>query len=188
MNIENIFKDIMKSVYAELKPLGYKKDGQNFRLFQEDGLCKIINFQRDRWNTKESIAFTMNTGIYFEKDVSIQNKKFKEYECLIRNRLLSDKWWHIDADADCDAVKEDVVGSLDLVQEYFNEFKSREETIKRILNNEAQEYSDTIVMKYDTAKMLADMGYEREVYDRIKDTDPKYKFLFELAEELRSRV
>ena len=125
---------------------------------------------------------------YFEKDVSIQNKKFKEYECLIRNRLLSDKWWHIDADADCDAVKEDVVGSLDLVQEYFNEFKSREETIKRILNNEAQQYSDTIVMKYDTAKMLADMGYEREVYDRIKDTDPKYKFLFELAEELRSRV
>ena len=106
MNMENIFKDIMKSVYAELKPLGYKKDGQNFRLFQEDGLCKIINFQRDRWNTKESIAFTMNTGIYFEKDVSIQNKKFKEYECLIRNRLLSDKWWHIDADADCDAVKE----------------------------------------------------------------------------------
>lgn len=70
--MENIFKDIMKSVYAELKPLGYKKDGQNFRLFQEDGLCKIINFQRDRWNTKESIAFTMNTGIYFEKDVSIQ--------------------------------------------------------------------------------------------------------------------
>ena len=53
MNMENIFKDIMKSVYAELKPLGYKKDGQNFRLFQEDGLCKIINFQRDRWNTKE---------------------------------------------------------------------------------------------------------------------------------------
>lgn len=46
--MENIFKDIMKSVYAELKPLGYKKDGQNFRLFQEDGLCKIINFQRDR--------------------------------------------------------------------------------------------------------------------------------------------
>ena len=43
-------------------------------------------------------------------------------------------------------------------------------------------------MKYDTAKMLADMGYEREVYDRIKDTDPKYKFQFELAEELRSRV
>ena len=27
--MENIFKDIMKSVYAELKPLGYKKDGQN---------------------------------------------------------------------------------------------------------------------------------------------------------------
>ena len=185
--MENIFKGILKNVHAELKPLGYKKDGQNFRLIQEDGLCKIINFQRNKWNTKESIAFTMNLGIYFEKDVLIQNKKFKEYDCIIRNRLLGDKWWCINADADCDAVKEDVVASLDLVQEYFNAFKNKEDTIKSILNNKAQQYSDTIVMKYDTSKMLVDMGYEQDVYDLIKDTDPKYKLLFELAEELRSR-
>ena len=38
--MENIFKDILKSVHAELKPLGYKKEGQNFRLFQDDGYAR----------------------------------------------------------------------------------------------------------------------------------------------------
>lgn len=37
------FKALLKKVHEELEPIGYEKEGQNFRLFQEDGLCKIMN-------------------------------------------------------------------------------------------------------------------------------------------------
>ena len=40
------FDEVSEKIYEILKPLGYKKDGLNFRLYQEDGLCKIINLQK----------------------------------------------------------------------------------------------------------------------------------------------
>ena len=85
--MEQEFKALLKQIHEEiLKPLGYRKDGANFRLYGRDGLCRIINFQRNKWNSRDHLEFVINTGSYFEKNVRIERLKFKEYECALRGR------------------------------------------------------------------------------------------------------
>lgn len=40
-----------KLVFTEYyKPLGWKKQGANYRYIDESGLGKVINFQKSKWN------------------------------------------------------------------------------------------------------------------------------------------
>lgn len=57
--MENWVKELF---HKYCKPLGYKRDGTNFRLIQSDGLGKIINFQRNQYNTVQSCSFTINAN------------------------------------------------------------------------------------------------------------------------------
>ena len=54
---------------------------------------------------------------------------------------------------------------LERIHQYFSAFNSKQETIEKILNNTAQRYSYTHVMHYRTAKLLADLGYKRDIYN-----------------------
>ena len=46
--IEDKYKELLRRTHEEiLKPLGFRKDGQNFRLSTPDGLGKIVHFWRD---------------------------------------------------------------------------------------------------------------------------------------------
>ena len=47
--IQNIFKRMIDEIYIEyLKPNDWKKQGSNYRLFDDSGLGKIINFQKSK--------------------------------------------------------------------------------------------------------------------------------------------
>ena len=69
-----------------------------------DGNAAIINFQRSRWNSSESIAFTVNLsvvcGLLLDPD-RVSVKTAKEYEGHLRKRIgwfmpdRRDKWWEI---------------------------------------------------------------------------------------------
>ena len=82
------FTVLLKQVYNILKPLGYKKEGNNFRLFAQDGLGKIICVNRNRWNSWDYLLFSLDIGVYFEKDSIIQNLRFKEIECQLRKVIV----------------------------------------------------------------------------------------------------
>ena len=48
-----------------------------------------------------------------------------------------------------------------------------------------------MIMSYPTAKLIAEMGYQMEVYELIKDTkitNPKAIKLIELANQLKSTI
>ncbi len=57
-----------------------------------------------------------------------------------------------------------------------------------MLSGEADRYSDYNVMHYGNAKLLADMGFARQVYERIKDTDPDYTYVVRLAQEIKKSL
>ena len=58
------YNDIVKTIFQKyFKPLHYKKESGNFRFIQEDGLGKIVNFQRSWCNNKDSCSFIINVGI-----------------------------------------------------------------------------------------------------------------------------
>ena len=83
-----------------LKQKGFKKNGSNFRRFFSDGTCQIINFQKSAFNSDGECRFTINVGLYFQKDMKNPDLRFKEYECQIRTRVtgiskryVGDYWW-----------------------------------------------------------------------------------------------
>ena len=105
------FKELLSRLQKELlKQKGFKKSGSNFRQFLPDGTCKIINFQKSQFNDEEC-SFTVNIGIYFQKDPQNPNQRFKEYECPVRTRVAGisarytgDKWWVITDATDADTL------------------------------------------------------------------------------------
>ncbi len=194
--LDKTFNELMNKVYEVLQPIGYKKDGQNFRLFETDGLCKIINFQKHPRNSSDKCQFIINVGIYFEKENPVSYKKFKEYECQIRERkgsrnsnVTESGWWCLCQGTDIEELFSDIKRVLVTdVQEWFAAFSTKERTINMILNGEAGRYTDINVMNYITAKLLVDMGYSVEVYEVIKDTKttyPKATAMIELAERIK---
>ena len=192
--MEEKYKELLKKIYAILKPLGYGKEASDYRLFRPDGLARIVNIQRNKNNTAQSCIFTINIGVYFEKGDVISNRKFKEYDCQIRKRVKSgenEEWWIIENDTDMEDLMESLQNVLGHIEKWFNNFTSKEETIYKILDRSAEKFSDTMIMSYPTAKLIAEMGYQMEVYELIKDTkitNPKAIKLIELADQLKSNI
>lgn len=190
------FCELLKKGYKLLKPLGYRKEGANYRCFGADGLCRIINFQRNKWNTKERCDFVINIGVYFEQNTMISNRKFKEYDCQIRQRInnrdyAGTEWWHLDSKTNIEELLQTLKPVLQHIEKWFSLFPSKETAIQMILDGTAQEYSCLNVMHFYTAKLLVDMGYSHEVYAMIKDTkdtNPKATMMIELAEKLQKSL
>ena len=96
------FKELVGRLQKEvLKAKGFKKNGSNFRRIWPDGTSQIINFQKSQFND-QTCSFTVNVGIYFQKDPQNPYLQFKEYECPVRTRIsgissryVGDKWWEI---------------------------------------------------------------------------------------------
>ena len=97
------FKALLSRIQKELlKPKGFKKLQSNFRRFFPDGTGQIINFQKSAFNSDGECSFTVNVGIYFQKDPSDPDLRFKEYQCQVRTRIAGisgryrgDHWWTI---------------------------------------------------------------------------------------------
>ena len=185
--MESEFKEILSKVSEITKPLGYKKEASNFRLYASDGLCKVINFQKAKWNTKEHLEFVINVGVYFEKDTAIEKRKFKEYECQIRKRFKNgEKWWCIDRDTDADALFESVRNVLEQIFEWFNVFADKETTIEMMLNGKAGQYTNDNIMHYNNARLLVNMGYGERVYPLIKDLENKADIWRKLIKQIKA--
>lgn len=169
--MEEAWRELLTEVHRLLKPLGWRKEGGNFRLLLPDGLGWIIQFQRDRYNTAEDISFTVNAGVYFEKNVPAANRRFREYDCQVRARpaCLSprygrDTWWHLGEGADPTVLWEELrTFLLEDVLPFLDRFPTRERTVELILNGEAQAWTDMNILHLQTARLLADMGHGRQV-------------------------
>ena len=65
--IQNIFKRMIDEIYIEyFKPNDWKKQGSNYRLFDDSGLGKIINFQKSKWSDVTTIEFYINYICLFD--------------------------------------------------------------------------------------------------------------------------
>lgn len=187
------FNELLRKIYEILKPLGYRKETSNFRFFGTDGLCRIINFQKNKWNSSEQCEFVINIGVYFEKDNGISNRKFKEYDCQIRKRVDNRKWagiewWPLDNSTDLEELLQNLKPVFLYIEEWFCLFSSKETVIRMILDRTAEKHSDKNILHFHTAKLLVEMGYQSEIYELIKNTkitNPKATMLIELVEQIQ---
>ncbi|MEH3115081.1 DUF4304 domain-containing protein [Pedobacter terrae] len=133
---------IKQSFHNKLKPLGFKKKGNNFYLKKEH-LGLIINIQKSAYYSKEKIHFTINIGVFIpeyylthEYHKNILPEYPLEPDCAIRSRIgqlknQSDIWFDIDENTDPNIL----INEMDLNLEnwilpYFKNFESKDDFIK----------------------------------------------------------
>lgn len=178
---------MIQEIYSErFKSLGWRKQGQNFRFIQDDGLGKIINFQKSKWNTKEEVTFFINYGIYIEAKDNIDNKSFKEYDCQFRNRTsYMNGTYTLNNDSTINEAIDMTAIALKEASDFFDIIDSKDTFIKMLLNGEISNYTDIIVMDYYTCKLLFDMGFYNEIYGFVKNKSGKY--FNELAKKIEQK-
>jgi hypothetical protein len=138
-------KVIKEGFYELLKPLGFKKKTNNFYL-QLETLGQIINVQKSAYGNKDSIRFTINTGIFVpEYWVAFYNYSNKglpdnptESECLIRKRIGElrnqlDTWYDINDRTDEQQLISEMQKNLtDFILPYFQRFNSTEKMLQEL--------------------------------------------------------
>ena len=134
MTNDERFKELLTRLHAEVfKPRGWSKEGQNFRFFQPDGLCRIVNFQKSAYNDAEVLSFYINLGIYWEPQPEIMNRRFKEYECRVRGRVHGNvEKWNIFEGRDMDKLFSELKTLIEgKVMDRFDTLTSRKEALLR---------------------------------------------------------
>lgn len=174
--IQNIFKRIVNEIYNEyFKPNGWKKQGLNYRLFDDSGLGRIITFQKSKWSDVTNVEFYINYGVYMEVGDCIANKSFKEYECQFRDRTkVYNGMYLVNENTNYEKLKNEVIRALKEANILFDKITNKQVFIKMILSGTLQKETEIPIMHYHTCKLLADMGYYKEIYEYVKARDGQY--------------
>ena len=137
--LDKRFDELLRELHSKYFRLaGFKKTGSNFRMYLPNGVFKIVNFQKSMYNDEGACSFTVNLGIYFEKNPENPNLKFKEYECAVRTRISavsqrysSDQWWTITEALEDEKLREELASVVaEDVLPWLAQFSSKEETIR----------------------------------------------------------
>lgn len=161
------------------KPLGYKREGVNFRLILPDGLGKVVNFQRNQYNTAQTCSFTINTGIYFEQGSELGKTKFKEYECLIRGRpriTSPDPWWVIENGKSADEVWADVDKDFSqAVLPWLNQFPTKAKAVEKIISDLTETMGRGAALPLHMVQRLMDCGYGEVLLPMLKEESVQWQ-------------
>jgi hypothetical protein len=119
-SLEETFKELLKATGERLKPLGFVKRANVFRLLLA-GNCGLIEFQRSVSNSSEILKFTVNLGVVcgelLDRGPSgIQNSRMTDAHLSERIGFLlpqrNDKWWEMTGSTDRALLVEEVVRLL----------------------------------------------------------------------------
>jgi hypothetical protein len=133
---------IKEGFHDVLKPLGFKKKANNFFLQLYD-IGQIINVQKSSWGTKDSISFTINTGLFLPEHwkglIYNQGKAIPTFptepECIIRKRIgklrnQHDTWYEISEITDENKLIAQMQENLKkYILPYFDRTKTKEDLL-----------------------------------------------------------
>lgn len=140
------FDKIIKDGFHEiLKPLGFKKKANNFYL-KLNTIGQIINVQKSAFGNKDSISFTINTGIfvpeYWLAFYNYSDKGLPDYptepECFIRKRIGNlrnqhDTWYYIKERTDEQQLIDEMKKNLtNFILPYFDRLNSTEKMLQEL--------------------------------------------------------
>ena len=157
------------------KERGYKKTGANFRYYDPSGWGKILNIQKSQFSDRNSISFTLNTGLYLPETErlwlwsgQISGEKFLEPDCLIRKRIgvlngsQQDSWYELDEQSEpailLHRVQQDV---LDYVLPYFNRIQRLDDILQQL---QQERYPNSIL----AIKTLFVYGYRQPAQEWVE--------------------
>lgn len=190
---ETKFDTIVKEgFHGVLKPLGFKKKGNNFYLQLPD-LGQIINLQKSSFGSKDHIKFTINTGVfipeYWLEEFARQSKMVPvfptEVECLIRKRIGEmryglDTWFDVtDTTDEIALIAEMKKNVTDYILPYFNDLNSKQKIVTYF------EKDDLHIGRLSKLIILAKYGEQekaKDLYESLLQTEKRPYHLEEIKE------
>jgi hypothetical protein len=139
--MDDKYKMLISDINNVIKPLGFKKNGNTF-FYHQDNNIGLINFQKSKNSSSESILFTISVGVYSNSlhvfDSPEIGSKPAVSDCHWRERIgfllpeKKDHWWQINS----------VTLLSDLTKEVINLLTSKAiPEIKKYISDESlQEY------------------------------------------------
>lgn len=132
-------KIINDGFHQILKPLKFRKKGNNFYIFL-NGVGHLINIQKSQSSSKDSLKFTINTGIFLPEYWSLVYNYFnqdapdfpKESECILRRRIGhlkngDDLWYDVNQQTHEASLIEEMKKNLNgFILPHFNGLVSKE--------------------------------------------------------------
>ena len=137
---ETKFNNIVKEgFHISLKPLGFRKKGNNFYLYK-NGVGHIINIQKSSHYSKDHINFTINTAIFLPEFwtayYNYSNKPVPSFptesECVLRMRIGNlknekDTWYDVTSDTDEEQMIQEMKANLtEYILPHFGKVLSRD--------------------------------------------------------------
>ncbi len=176
---EEKFDKVIKAFHLRLKPLGFKKKGNNFYL-QKVGFGQHINFQKSPWRSKDDISFTINTGVFLpsfwstlDYNTGLPIPEFpSETQCILRRRIGElmndlDTWWDVNEKTNLAELTSLQLSLLDKVILPHFDFMKTVDNVKDLVNR--QPYSG--VPPYEKMIALGELGDNQNAqveYDKLK--------------------
>ena len=176
---EKKFDTLVSHVFTFFKPLGYKKKGNNFRLYDKQAeFGKIVNFQKSVYGNKQCISFTINISIYladyeyhWSKGKRKSGENFAEASCVIRNRIdkfnwhhpIHPQWFDIKEETDFDKLKEEIDFNFVNAISYLDKIKTKKDVLYEIYTN-ASDLPDSV------AKTLFYNGQKNQALNFLEQT------------------
>jgi len=202
--IEQEFETIIKNCFQTvLKPLGFKKKGNNFYRKLQD-LGQIVNVQKSKFNSKEHISFTINTGLFIPEFCLIfynyQGKSVPDYptepECAIRQRIGKlkynnlDKWFEIDNNSDFSKLNHELNDSVvNFIIPYFEKTKTKNNIIQLLQDKSVglEKFTRLVIFGEYNELIKAQQEYEnlkqdKYIFNNHKSTLKEYKEKYNLKD------
>jgi Domain of unknown function (DUF4304) len=136
--VQNLFNQLIKeSIQPLLKMHGFKKRNLNFYQRRDD-LVFVINFQKGKWNSQESVDFFINCGIYSNVLAQTIGQKLFEFPpthfCHFDKRIEaitgSKKcWFSILPETKIELITDEVIEQLQLLVRYYGAIKTNDDFI-----------------------------------------------------------
>ena len=176
---ERKFDHIVKEAFTKtLKPLGFKKKGNNFYLSLEE-LGHLINIQKSAHYSKSHIHYTINIGIFLPEFwlayFNYHNERVPKYptapDCAASARIgnlrnLGDLWFDIDEDTDdIEMIIEMEENLNDYILPFFQRIQSKKQFLSRM---EADEITLPPFGKLIVYAELKETAKAREEFNRLK--------------------
>jgi hypothetical protein len=196
---ETKFDKVVKDgFHATLKPLAFKKKGNNFYK-QENGIGHIINLQKSSYYSKDHIHFTINTAIflpeYWRAFYNYFSKPVPDYptepQCILRQRIgalrnENDKWFDITSDTDEELMIQEMKTNLNqYILPHFAKVLSKEMLVDFLDSNATRvapleklivfgELGDKEKAKREFEKIATDTTRSPNFLGTVKDFGRKY--------------
>jgi len=199
-HFDTIIKDCFQTI---LKPLGFKKKGNNFYRRLHD-LGQIINIQKSSFYSKDHISFTINTGLfipeywltfytYHNGDIPIYPT---EPSCAIRQRIGKlryngmDTWFELNSTVDITELKKETTDNvLNYIVPYFEKNKTKEDVLYLLQdqNDNLDKFVRIIIYgeykQFDKAQMEYDkLKQDNYTFTNMKSALHEYKSKYNLTD------